>query len=204
MKAVFADIRPVAVSACFIAFVAVVVALPLPSVSQTPPAVAGSGITVTPTPAPSELRVMRQSLLRLRLTNGGTEILPGGSLTDYNAGKRIVFVGAWFSEVPPSVLGTFEHTTRLENPLAPGQTAELTLGVKPARYGPQYLGLGLFRSALDGQGNGPVGEVTSIPITVVPGSWVENHRLRFLQALVGGHLAGLALALLLLAVWSRR
>lgn len=141
--------------------------------------------------------------MMIRVINNGHEVLPGGSADDFNGGKPVVFLGAWFANERPQALGTFQHTLRIEEPIPLGRSADVNLEIKPSRPGNQYLSFGLFRAAISGKGNGPVGEVTSLPVNVARGSWIDNHRPLFLDSLIAAHLVGFAVALLLLYLWNR-
>ena len=151
-----------------------------------------------------ELRVLRTVRLTVRVRNGSGDVVPGSTATEYTRGAPAVFVGAWFAPNAPRVLGTFQYSSRLGASVAPGQSADIVLAVTPTAPGPQYLGIGLFRSSANGQDTGEVGEVTSLLVSVAPGSWLENHRALFLRGLIGVHFLGLAGALLLLWRWSLR
>lgn len=163
----------------------------------------GPAVTLTPVGAAPSLQVARPALITVRISNDGPSVVPGATAADYARGKPAVYVGAWFADRPPRVLGTFQHSVRLDAPLEPGRSIEVTLQVEAVKPGSQFLGIGLFRAALDPGGNGPVGEVLALPVVVTPGSWLDNARTTVLRVLMFVHIAGFAASLVMLWRWTR-
>jgi hypothetical protein len=146
-----------------------------------------------------DLRVMRRAHLLVRVTNRSAETLPGCSAAEFAHGQPSAYLGAWFADLPPATLGTFEITHQLSAPLAPGESVDVSLEVRPGEPGRRFLAFGLLRTSRQGSDYGQVGHVTSVPVEVAAGSWHENHRVAALRALVLLHLAVFVGAIVLLA-----
>ncbi len=92
---------------------------------------------------------------------------------------------------------------RLPAPLPPGSSTEVTIELKPLNAGRQYVAFGLLYSQVNRRNKRPIGEVIALPVTVAPGTWVDNHRVLLLRSLVAIHTLGFVLALVGLVVWTR-
>jgi len=144
------------------------------------------------------LHVLRATTIYVRIVNESSQGVPGCTAADSALGKTCVFLGGWTSRAKPKTLELFEDTVRLEQPIPPGGAFETHVSIKPARVDSRFVGLGLFRVSRSADENGQIGPVTSVPVSIVPGNWADNHRVLLLHGLFWIHgvafLAGAGLA----------
>jgi hypothetical protein len=149
------------------------------------------------------LRVLGDSLVRIRLENRQTGPLEGGSTADWDHGRPLAFAGAWFADGPASVVAPFEVTVRLPAPVPAGTVGEIELPIRPVRPGRRWLCFGVVRSSRDGSAYATLTEPFCVPVQIAAGSFLENHRPELLRAVVAAHWIALV-AFAAAAGWSSR